>query len=94
MMAMNAEAINALPAEVFSDILKKEALAVLGSGYVVVPIEKYYKMLEDYEDAELEREAKRRLQEPEGRTYTQKEMLDMYGIKQEELDAMPEVELE
>ena len=91
-MAMNAEAINALPAEVFSDILKKEALAVLGSGYVV--IEKYYKMLEDYEDAELEREAERRLQEPEGRTYTQKEMLDMYGIKQEELDAMPEVELE
>ena len=91
---MEAVAVESLSPEMFADIRAHGAREILGTGCIIVPWERYAAMLEDYEDAELEREAARRLKEPEGRTYTQEEIMRMYGITQEEIDAMPEVELD
>lgn len=91
---MEAVTISEISPEVFADIRAHGAREITGTGCVIVPWEKYAAMLEDYEDAELEREAERRLKEPEGRTYTQEEIMEMYGITQDQLDAMPEVEIE
>ena len=91
---MEAVATSSLSPEIFASIRENGAREVTGTGCIIVSREKYSRMLDDYEDAELEREAERRLREPGGREYSQEEIMAMYGITHEELDAMPEVELE
>ena len=91
---MEAVATSSLSPEIFASIRENGAREVAGTGCIIVSREKYSRMLDDYEDAELEREAERRLREPGGREYSQEEIMAMYGITHEELDAMPEVELE
>lgn len=48
---------------------------------------------DDAEDRALMQLAIERAQEPQGRTFTQEDIMQEAGITQEELDAMPEVEI-
>ena len=94
MMAMNAEAINNLPANVFADVLKKDVLSVIDSNYVVMPREMYEALMEEHADLEIEREAARRLADPGGRTFTEQEIMDMFGITEEDIASAGDVEIE
>lgn len=92
-MAMNAAAINNLPTGVFADVLKKDVLDVIDTNYVIVPRELYERMMDEYTDREIERVAAERLADPGDKTYTEKEMMDMFGITEEDIKAAGDVEI-
>lgn len=92
-MAMNAAAINNLPTGVFADVLKKDVLDVIDTNYVIVPRELYERMMDEYTDREIERVAAERLAAPGDKTYTEKEMMDMFGITEEDIKAAGDVEI-
>ncbi len=94
MMVMNATAINNLPAQVFADVLKKDTLKVLDNNYVIMPKEMYDMLMEECADRAIEREAARRLAHSGGKTYTEQEMMDKFGITEEDIAAAGDVEIE
>ena len=88
---MDAVAINALNADVFVDVLKHGAKKVMDTGCAIVP-EAYLKIVDEYTDWKLEREAIRRLQKPSVSYMTIEELMTKSGISKADLNAILEEE--
>ena len=96
---------NALPVTVFGDSAQKILSDVRTHGkrlfldnerpaFVLQTAEEYDSLMELLADWRVEQIAEERLAKPMGKGISFEEMLAESGLTQEELDAMPEVEIE
>ncbi len=85
---MQAVAINDISAEVFENARKNGAVAITGTGCVIIPWETYAEITEDAELGRLieEREAR------QGKRFMLEEVEKELGITQEDIEAAGEVE--
>ena len=90
---MEAIAFDSLTRETFEDVLKHGAKAVTGTGCMIVP-EWYSEIMESFYDFMMEREVAERLKNPETGGITFEELMAKSGITQEQLDAIPDEEME
>ena len=87
---MQAVAINEVNADTYDYVRTKDFVEVKNTGCVIVP----EKFLDVYLDWQLEREAARRLADPDKTTYSEQEMMDMLGITQADVDVAEDLEIE
>ena len=90
---MEAVAIGNLTEDVFADVLKNGAKQVSGTGCMIVP-DAYMKLIDEITDWKIEREAARRLEEPNPTTYTEQEALALLGITEADMEAAEDLEIE
>ena len=92
-MAVDAVAMNSLSAEVFRDVLKNGAKVVRDTGCAIVP-EAYLKIVDEYTDWKMEREAAARLANPDPVLHTEAEALARLGITLADMDAAEDIGIE
>ena len=92
-MAVDTITLNSLSADVFQDVLQNGAKVVLNTGCAIVP-ETYLKLVDEYTDWKVEREAAARLAKPNPRLYNEQEALERLGITAAEMEAAEELEIE
>ena len=90
---MEAVAVSAINADVFLDVLKNGAKRIIDTGCVIVP-EGYLKIVDEYTDWKLEKEAARRLDNDNGERVSQDEAMLRLGMTVEDLKGWEEVEIE
>ncbi len=83
--------------KIFSDVRATGPKVVIKNNIpecVLMSPEEYIALLDELEDMRLLAMAKDRLSHTSGKTITQEEIMEKYGISQEELNDMEDVEIE
>ena len=91
---MEAVALDSLTPETMKDVLLHGAKEITGTGCLLVPKALYEKVMDDFTDWQIEREAAERLRNDDGETIPEEEVMRRLGITEDNLEGWEDIELE